>query len=686
MKKLTGRLRAFQIHGVVFTGETETQMRGDCPFTDSPKFYVHKEKLLWDVKNEPQYKGNFWQFLAMIAKRNEEDMTSHELSRLARDRNLPTAAFEPWGVGFDGIRYTIPVRNHKGTVVDIRCYRPSRHGVITTAGCKPHLLGHDRLRNAKVNVPVFICEGEWDAMALDWNFKRLKKLAIVVAVPGASVFNDEWADSFANKDVYLCYDNDEAGAEGEMRAHKALATSARSLHALRFPDECPEGYDVRDWVLDWSKQGKPRAGLRRFMELFIAAPETLPDEDDYEDVTEGITFPDVESVFRKWLFLDDTDGIRVALATVLSNRIDGDPIWMFLVAPPGGAKTETLNAFRKCRDAYVTSSLTAHSLISGMQFRNGIDPSLIPKLDGKVLMIKDFTAITALRDNEKDEIFGILRDAYDGRCGKTFGNGVVRNYESRFSLLAAVTPIIYSESSKHSSLGERFLKFAMADNLEHFSEEDIITQAISNVNDETAMREEMQSVVKSFLAGVFDSKPRIPPAALRTIVYLAKFGARVRATVARDRFRPNMVEGKPSAEVGSRLGKQLAKMVMSLALVDGRDVINDDDIRIIKKIIVDTVPQRAEDVIRYLWRMCPDEDDSRRTKEIAFGTRYPIATVSRLLDNYNLLNVVQRVGPPNRFQWQLTPYVRQCIVDSGVYDDPALVKRDRLRYKRKERK
>jgi hypothetical protein len=452
-----------------------------------------------------------------------------------------------------------------------------------------------------------------------------------------------------------------------------------------------DGYDVRDWVVEWTRKKKPKAGYRKLHDLFVTEPRKGASaiEDGSEDQRQSAydkptDFAEVSRVYKKWLYLKDTDGIRVSLATVLSNRLDGDPVWMFLVAPPGGSKTATLTGFGKCKRVYLASSLTAHSLISGMSFRNGTDPSLIPKLDGKVLIIKDFTSILSLRDNERDEIFGILRDAYDGTCAKVFGNGITRRYKSRFAILAAVTPAIYSEGRKNVALGERFLKYTLADNLEHFSEDDIIARALENVNTETDMIHEMEDVVQSFMSKTLIEVPQVSPEYLRTIIALAKFGARVRATISRNQYRPDMVEGRPTAEVGSRLGKQLKKLALSLAMVDRRPKVNRHDIDILRKIVIDTVPQRVEDIVRYMHRKAPGGDTAVSTRDIAHATRYPVQTVSRLMADFNLLGIVDRV-PMKGHYWHLTEYVHNCIEDCGVYADESLKKRGRLRFKRKKR-
>jgi len=50
----------------------------------------------------------------------------------------------------------------------------------------------------------------------------------------------------------------------------------------------------------------------------------------------------VTGAFQKWLYLPDPSPLHVALAVVIANRMDGDPVWLLLVGAPGSAKTEIL--------------------------------------------------------------------------------------------------------------------------------------------------------------------------------------------------------------------------------------------------------------------------------------------------------------------------------------------------------
>jgi hypothetical protein len=323
----------------------------------------------------------------------------------------------------------------------------------------------------------------------------------------------------------------------------------------------------------------------------------------------------------------------------------------------------------------MTSSLTPHALISGASFKGTDDPSLIPRLNQRIMVVKDFTAILGMRDADKDEIFGILRDAYDGSCGKIFGTGIERKYRSRFTILAAVTPRIYDLSNQHTSLGERFLKLSSGDNLVHVSEEEIISRAIDNIARETDMKWQLADVTRAFLRRRVRwirrldlARDPVMPQRMKTqIIRLGMFGARLRGTVSRDNYRNDIMTSRPSAEVGSRLGIQLAKLCKSLALVHGRRECTVDDYRIVRKVMLDTIPQRTEDMVRMMILNCPKKTDTVSSQDLSRATRYPMATVQRIMQDLYVLDIVTRSGTSYQYRWTLSEYIRNCIRGAQLY-------------------
>jgi DNA primase len=88
---------------------------------------------------------------------------------------------------------------------------------------------------------IIICEGEFDRLVLEANgFKA------VTSTAGVRAFKKEWAKLFENiPDVYICFDNDEAGKSGAVRVTRFVP------HAkiVELPEEVGPGGDVTDYFV-----------------------------------------------------------------------------------------------------------------------------------------------------------------------------------------------------------------------------------------------------------------------------------------------------------------------------------------------------------------------------------------------------------------------------------------------------
>ena len=686
-------LKVFESHGVSFIGERGDQMYGSCPFSGKEdKFYVNTNNGLWDSKTAG-LSGNVAKFLHLRSRQYRGELKGSRLRALAENRQLLPTAFLQWEIGWDiGTEsYTFPIRDYDGNVVDIRRYSLRTKLMMSTAGCHVGLIGAHRLKEDPT-APVYLCEGEWDAMAIHWliHSKEVDEPGIVLGVPGAGTFKEMWTPWLKGRTVHTLYDNDPAGKQGEEVVLERLKGSVRRLTFVHWPDEVPNGFDARDWVVyGTTVRNTPEVCWERLKRRFHDSPKADEAQRTERVIKDGKitirrkksstsrkwkkppTIADVHTVFNKWLFLRNTDVIDVMLATVLTQRIDGSPVWMFVVGPPGSAKTAIVSALSTVEMTYATSTLTAPSLISGASLQGTSDPSLIPRLNDKVLVVKDFTSILSLPDREQKEIFGILRDAYDGRCGKSFGNGIERFYTSRFTILAATTPRIYDLADQHAALGERFLKFLVGDNLHHESENEIIKRAIENSDRETAMREELCDVVQAYIERTCANVkvPELPHNIMIKIVALAKFGARMRGSVSRDFYRNDIVMSRPMAEVGTRLGQQLAKLAKGMAMVFGKPAVTEVEYSLVKKVMLDTISQRNEDVLRAMIAAMGGTDKltPMSMREIGVKTHYPFATIQRLMQDLAALQIIKKQGSGVGTTWTLSDYVRKEVADAELY-------------------
>jgi hypothetical protein len=176
--------------------------------------------------------------------------------------------------------------------------------------------------------------------------------------------------------------------------------------------------------------------------------------------------------YRREFHTDDTAPLDVCLATVATGWTEGDALWVYVVGAPSSGKTELVRAFKDdgSRTRFL-SSLTPNSLVSGL--RDG--KHLLPDLNRRTLVIKDFTMTLESNRENRDALFGALRDAYDGSYAKAFGTVGTLGFDSHFNLIAAVTTAIDGYYTVQSILGQRFLivRTSFPDEFESDQERDV---------------------------------------------------------------------------------------------------------------------------------------------------------------------------------------------------------------------
>lgn len=653
------KLSPLEAHGCNFISQSGQQLVAEyCPFVDcgaANKFYADTAT--------GQYKcmrcgavGNVITFMTRYVEEGQGRTSFQDLQKLGENRGLPVRALRRRKVFFDGEFYLIPSRATSGKVHDIRRHRLGTKMLGSTKGCKTQLFGVDRLSEVAKSAHIFLCEGEWDAMAMDEILFTAKvKGHCVLAVPGADTFKKEWYDLFSKRDVYILYDNDEAGERGSAKVWRLLEKKAKSLHRLEWPADMPIGYDVRDFFISCRKEGvSPQTIYRRLLELCVdKEPQALADEKaeaeadpEFEvvDAKERPSFADlVQLAGEVGIEMDQEmqDGLAYALATVVSTQMSGSPLWTWLVSAPGGGKSVILNMLRDSDRCIMKSSINTKTLVSGFRAPEGEDPSLLAQCHQKTIGVMDATELLAQHDQEFGEMMGLLRSAYDGFYAKGYGNNVQRSYQKlHFSMVLGVTPKIYTY--ERASLGERFVKLYMRPaNREEIEMNRIITavQAVEQNRDQKPMRE----AVRKFLAVEVSQFPKVPVDMIKAITALCMLVARLRSELERNP-KWNMEEDvmvRPDPEWATRLTLQLCKLASSLAFVYGQTTIDARVYRLVSKVAMDSCRSYNADVVEALagggWAKL-----SRLATQLEVSPR----TMDRVAADLRVLGVVEIASRP----------------------------------------
>ncbi|MGE5446709.1 MAG: hypothetical protein ACM3SR_19275 [Ignavibacteriales bacterium] len=342
----------------------------------------------------------------------------------------------------------------------------------------------------------------------------------------------------------------------------------------------------------------------------------------------------MKEVFKKWLFLKDVNLIDVALAVVVSNYfLDADPLWLLIVSPPSGAKTELLRSLDGCKDVYFLSNLTKATLVSGQ--KGTTEASLLPKLSNNILVMKDFTTVLEMRNDDKAEILAQLREIYDGKYEKAFGTGKVFNWKGHVGFLAGVTPAIDDSILVKQVLGERFILYRTI----HDDRKSMTRQALRNTGKEKEMRSELNEIMGSFLSQFqkIERLPECPEQIEEKIIYLADTTALARSSVPRKGTGDKMIKYVPDPELPPRLAKQFKLLACGLTLVRDKIQVTEDEYQVLKKIALDTIPNHRKVAIKALLI-----DEWLKTREVADKIRYPVTTTRIILEDLHVLRIAER--------------------------------------------
>jgi hypothetical protein len=385
---------------------------------------------------------------------------------------------------------------------------------------------------------------------------------------------------------------------------------------------------------------------------------------------------DLKAVVGKWLCLESLQVVDVIVATYIANRFAADPVWLIIIGPPSSAKTEIMRAFEGHKCSKFISNLTPSTLASGIIPKNGSDLSLLPRLNDKLVVLKDFTTVLSMRSEQQAEILAQLRETYDGQYSKFFGNGKEINWRGRFGLLAACTPVYDKHYSVIGSMGERFLIYRT----DPVNGGMTGTHAQKLVGQEETMRKEIREALHKFidqfehLDGVRMAKDE---AVNLKIINLACFVAIGRCAVDRDRYS-QALQYTPMPEGTPRLVKQFMQIGAGIALANGRDIIDGGVYQVLKKIGRDLLATQRLRVLDYLWREGVFEADGvwDNTPRIADAVNLPGQTAKMTLEDLMVVGALKRqrgdageLGGQRPYQWQIADDMADYIHAAEVCDE-----------------
>ena len=640
--------RAFIHHGVFLESDVDKNLVADCPFCGAPyDFRVNKLTGQWRCFKCEHLgnKGNVYTFLRLWWSKCLEDTSNSNRKALCANRGYRLQTVLEAGLAWDVKNqvWLMPIwrkNNGKRSLVNLKTWNPfgvkGEPNFKGTPTCAQHLFNSEALFDLPSSLPVIICEGEWDALAvLDTGASvPTNPRYAVVGAPGANTFKSEWCEYFAGRSVLLAYDNDAPGRDGCRMAVNLLYSSQtppKSISVLSWPETMEGVKDVRDVS---KKHG------RQFVIPFIedAQVEAVTDNLNVVRNNWSEVLTDFEAVYH----VDKTfrDAATIVAATVLAARVPGEPLWLFLVGPPSTSKTVLVESFGFDREqCEMISKLTATQLVSGWKVPGSDeDVSIFPLLRSRTLLIADYTTILGMAGSVQEELYGMFREAYGGKVRIRYGNGKIVDVEDvYFSMVAAVTDVIRMDS--RADLGERFLKLEVIG--PEYDELAVTLAAMNGVVKDANRVRKLQVLgesIRSYLTSVNIQLNRLPVIQQEyenKIAYLALMVGHLRAVVHKNK---DDLELRARVEGGGRVGKQLKKLALCLCLLLRKSQMDDEVFRLVQKAAVDTVWGFRMEICRLLSK----NPEGLTTDELVSKLQLFKTNVQRLLADMQMLRIVCR--------------------------------------------
>jgi len=344
----------------------------------------------------------------------------------------------------------------------------------------------------------------------------------------------------------------------------------------------------------------------------------------------------VYEVFKKHYHIPNTNHLDVILATNLTYKMDGDPVWIIFYGASGDLKTSITKGLLGCNDVILLDNLTPNTLASGKEGVADLGREL--NQSNKILLIPDMATLVSKNTDEKNEIWGQLRTLYDGYINKRTGSGVNKAYTGcHVTLIACATDIICDEVLVHAQLGTRdFMYSTGADPLDIDSKMD---KAWDNVGKETEINQDIQKVIHDFF--LFHSVKEYPISSdmKQFIKEQAKRLMVLRASGAVDRSTRELLN-PVVPEIPTRIFKQFKKLYYGLKSLD--ENYPDDKCKEIIKHIVNSSGNKVRQLVLSFLEKSNPLDKWFKITEVQYGTRLSRGSVKQQLETLWNMNELEK--------------------------------------------
>lgn len=347
------------------------------------------------------------------------------------------------------------------------------------------------------------------------------------------------------------------------------------------------------------------------------------------------TINDVKNLYKSIYYIEDDSIIDVVLATMLANRMPGDPIWLAIIGGSSSGKTELINAICTVDYIFQVSTMTSNTLLSGMKPQKGKETSLLLQVPRNAIMVmKDLNTFISMNREDQQAIMGQFLQMYDGEMTKSTGTGETIKWKGKIGFITGVTEQIHIFQAKFSAFGTRFINYTLKtqDRIKTAKRSSEIAGKIRDHRKN--LQEAFKAYVDYMVPLVIESDHVLPEEVSKTIIELSDFAARSRSPVSRD-FQGRM-ELVMSLEMPMRISNMI-HLVGKTFMAMNAGKLSENNKLILYKMCLDNIPKGRRLALDVL-----AGTGSITTKAVAVELGYDTDRVRMWLEELNVLQIAER--------------------------------------------
>ena len=369
-----------------------------------------------------------------------------------------------------------------------------------------------------------------------------------------------------------------------------------------------------------------------------------------------MTYSDLITEVRKYMYLEDTGVIKMCLASIIATRMRlGEPVWGVVIGPSSGGKSQILRPMSMTDPKFLhrVDDLTENTFLSGMKVGKGKpEPSLLHRIGNfGMIVISDLTVLFSKGKEARTPILGQFRMIYDGEMTKYSGTSGEPLHWGPGSLgvLAGATPSIYSGFEEAADMGERFIYYRMKDYDMEKAARLAISRKMYGRELDTKMGELFGAYIKESVKGWGDKPINLPEEVNDRLIKMSVFAERIRTAISMD-FQKKEIVRMPVPAGPARVALQLESLAKAFYVM-GNGVISEEDMRVLDWCAYSLANEEKRGVLKLLALSSHDNWVSAQKLGDLLGLSTNVTR--NILQNLSAINIVQRSGDDSKLVWRI---------------------------------